>query len=144
MDEGAGRGGCGDEGRARHGGAGGHCDGARAGDALWAAADDVVAVGGADGGARAALAGRVAALVVVLCADVALEELGNGVNGCGVVVGCRELLNLCDCWFEGSEVIRRGESQRREEERRKDGAHGGREVWTTWVRNVENRGMEFS
>ena len=125
MDEGAGRGGCGDEGRARHGGAGGRCDGAGAGDALRAAADDVVAVGGADGGARAALAGRVAALVVVLCADVALEKLGNGVDGGGVVVGCRELLDLCDCWFEGSEVIRRGESQRRKEERRKDSAHGG-------------------
>ena len=110
---------------------------------MWAAADDVVAVGGADGGARAALAGRVAALVVVLRADVALKELGDGVDGGGVVVGCRELLDLCDCRLEGSEVIRRGESQRRKEERRKDGAHDGREVWTTRVRNAGSRGMGF-
>jgi hypothetical protein len=88
---------------------------------LWTAADDVVAVGGADGGAGAAEADGIAALVVVVCAVVlALEELGNAVDGCGIVVGCGELferLELRERWFEGGERVGHGESQRRKSER---------------------------
>ena len=88
---------------------------------MWTAADDIVAVGGADGSARAAEAGGVAALIVVVCAIVlTLEKLGDVVDGCGVVVGCGELFErfkLCERWFEVGERVGHGESQRRKGER---------------------------
>lgn len=90
------------------------------------AAYDIVAVGAADGGARAAEAGCVAALVLVVSAEVlALEELGDVVDGCRVVVRCRELIECRKRWLEGSEVIRHGKGQRRKEKRHESGAHGG-------------------
>jgi hypothetical protein len=93
---------------------------------LGTAADDVVAVGAADGGAWAAEAGGVAALVLVASADIlALEELGDVVDGCGLVVRGGELIEGRKRRLECSEVVGRGESQRRKEKRHESGPHGG-------------------
>lgn len=93
---------------------------------MRAAAYDVVAVGGADGGAGAAEVGGVAALVLIVPAEVlALEELSDAVDGCGVVVRRSELIECCKRWFEGGEVVGRGEGQRRKEKRHEGGPHGG-------------------
>ena len=92
---------------------------------MWTAAYDVVAVGGADGGARAAETGSVAALVLVVAADVlALEELGQVVDGRGVVVPCGELIECRERWLEGSEAVGRSKGQRRKDERRESEPHG--------------------
>lgn len=120
-----------------HEGRGGRCccdgraswaEGAGTGVALRTAADYVVAIGGADGSARAAEAGRIAALVGVASADVVLtlKQLGDAVDGAGLVVGrCKLLEWRQQRWFEGGKGVGHGEGQRRNEERREDGSHGG-------------------